>query len=347
MSTPTTYPHFWTDAPTVGWPTYLWRKGLQLFGASPAEPSLLPPSPTLPPCAIPSNTSYSVRRMDPACAADYADFLTAHFYPASLAIKLKLDKGEFANLLRSKQWVGVELRETGRGHIIGCVVSKAAGYIRLADLKQASTGIVDYLCVDPGWRRRGLVYVLLRSLYAYCVESEGRYIQFFKKEGGFGLLPPVAHDVYVGRIAGLKKEEAGTSASTDKKKLDRLTWFNFLETNKMDQTGAGALALINHNPNYETELYTTSYNETTVIYKPTHEYGENETAGRAIVVAWHGHAADYEAALDKIPYDYIYAPSSFPHNRPQWTVQGAIGLYIFHADPGIPYSRPLYSQLTA
>jgi hypothetical protein len=119
---------------------------------------------------------------------------------------------------------------------------------------------------------------------------------------------------------------------------------NFLETQKM---AGAALALVNHNPNYETELYTTSYNETTVIYKPTHEYGENETAGRAIVVAWHGHAADYEAALDKIPYDYIYAPSSFPHNRPQWTVQGAIGLYIFHADPGIPYSRPLYSQLTA
>jgi hypothetical protein len=187
------------------------------------------------------------------------------------------------------------------------------------------------------------------------VESDGRYIQFFKKEGGFGLLPPVAHDVYVGRASvsasasaspGLKKEEVGTSASADtKKKLDRLTWFNFLETQKMD--GGTALALVNHNPNYETELYTTSYNETTVIYKPTHEYGENETAGRAIVVAWHGHAADYEAALDKIPYDYIYAPSSFPHNRPQWTVQGAIGLYIFHADPGIPYSRPLYSQLTA
>jgi hypothetical protein len=345
MSAKTTYPHFWTDAPAVSWPTYLWRKGLQLFGASPAEPSLLPPSPALPPCAIPSNTSYSVRRMDPAQAADYTDFLSAHFYPADLCIKLKLDNNQCADLLRSKQWVGVELRETGSGHIIGCVVSKAAGYMRLADLKQAPTGIVDYLCVDPRWRGRGLVYVLLRSLYAYCVESDGRYIQFFKKEGGFGLLPPVAHDVYVGRIGTGAK--AGARANTDpKKKLDRLTWFNFLETQKMDG-GQGQLALINHNPNYETELYTTSYNETTVIYKPTHEYGENETTGRAIVVAWHGHAADYEAALDKIPYDYIYAPSSFPHNRPQWTVQGAIGLYIFHADPGIPYSRPLYSQLTA
>jgi GNAT superfamily N-acetyltransferase len=247
--------------------------------------------------------------MDPAQAADYTEFLAAHFYPADLCIKLRLDSALCADLLRSKQWVGVELRETGGGNIIGCVVSKAAGYMRLADLKQAPTGIVDYLCVDPRWRGRGLVYVLLRSLYAYCVESDGRYIQFFKKEGGFGLLPPVAHEVYVGRIGA----RANTGA---KKKLDRLTWFNFLETQKMDG-GQGQLALINHNPNYETELYTTSYNETTVIYKPTHEYGENETAGRAIVVAWPFHSYKHDDPVNtsvrnshnmRVTYDAPFLP---------------------------------------
>lgn len=337
-------PSFWSDAPAIGWPTYLWRK---IFG-SPTEPALLPPTTALPHTPIPSNTSYSVGRADPGQAASYSAFLEKYFYEPSLGITLKIPAEVIERYLRSKQWIGVELRSQASGHIIGCVFSKAAGYIRFVKATEGevqSCGVVDYLCVDGAWRGRGLVYVLLRSLYAYSVESDGRYVQFFKKEGGFSLLPPLTHTHYIGRrLLG-----AGSDAI---KKLDRLTWFNFLQMSKMEDSTY--IGLTNYNPNYETELMVASYNDCHVIYKPTWEHtNEDISSSHAIVIAWYGledASTCYEKALDTIPHSYIYAPTTFPYDKNAgsgfWTMKGSIGLYAFHLDPGVPYTRAVYSQLT-
>ena len=347
------HPKIWSIAPTIGWPTYLLRK---IVGA-PTSPTIIYDPINVPPTPIQSTSSYSVNPMDPGKAKHYSEFLEKHFYPKELGITLRVPESLLYEKLKSREWIGVEIRSKSINCIIGCAINKAAGYIG-----KDPCGIVDYLCVDPSWRKMGIADILLYTLYAYAVEYEGRAGIFFKKEGGFKLAPPISYELYIGRRTIERNNRAPAEVTVQK--LDRFHWNNLLEAHK--ENGSDIIALAKHNINHETELQVASYNALHVIYKPTWEFSKDEAKGKAIVIAWYcGETAirihkgpqdndigqDYETIVNHIPYDFIYAPSSFPHitkvESTKWSVQGMMGVYCANIDPGIPFSRTLLSYNTA
>jgi hypothetical protein len=291
--------------------------------------------------------------MDPSHVAEYATFLEIYFYPTSLTIRLKIPPHILATHLQNKSWIGVEVREKPSGRIIGCAVSKAAGY-----MGSTPVGIIDYLCIEPAWRKKGLFYVLLRTVYAYAVQAEGRGPHFFKKEGGLSLLPPVMLDFYMGRA--ISAVNARAPAVIEVASLGAKHWTDLIKAHKTK--GTDIIVLAKHNINYETELSVASYNGFHVIFKPTWEYKTGEKLGRAIVVGWYAEDSaihegiqdndigqDYETIINHLPFDYMYAPSKFPHMTKvgHWSKEGTIGVYAVLIDPGKPFRRAVFSAITA
>jgi hypothetical protein len=108
--------------------------------------------------------------------------------------------------------------------------------------------------------------------------------------------------------------------------------------------------------NEPSELRYAFYGSVYVIYKPTYEYGLGEESGRCMLVDWWSLDADIPAAVaeesvliivDSLPYNYVYAASSFPTVKSGvWRMEGTIGVYAFHLDPGVPFKRSVRSALT-
>lgn len=343
------YPNFWEHAPSISWPRYLWRE----VTGSATQPSILPESPQIPSTPVPSTTSYSVNPMTVSNVAEYCSFLETHFYPQSLTIRLKIPAPIFTTHLQNKSWIGVEVREKPSGRIIGCAVSKAAGY-----MESTPIGIIDYLCIEPVWRKKGLFYVLLRTVYAYAVQAEGRGPHIFKKEGGLSLIPPLSMDFIIGRPIG--SIHARAPAVVDVVPLGAKHWSDLIKAHK--SRGTDILVFTKHNINYETELSVASYNGFHVIFKPTWEYKVGEKLGRAIVVGWYAEDStihegeqdndigqDYETIINHLPFDYMYAPSKFPHMTKvgHWSKEGTIGVYAVLIDPGKPFRRAVFSAVSA
>lgn len=346
------YTNFWDNASAIGWVKYLWRDLI----STPTPPSVLPSSPQIPPIPVPSTTSYSVNHMIPSKSAEYVDFLEKNFYSTSFDIQLKIPAQIMAEYLGTGAWIGVEIREKTTDRIIGCVVSKAAGY-----MGANSCGLIDYLCIEPTWRKKGLFYILLQTVHAYSVELDARIPQFFKKEGWFKLIPPIMLRFYMGRRISEPNRHAPAHVKIGK--LDRGHWLKLIAAHQENTTNH--IALTKHNMNHETELWVATYNSMHVIFKPTWEFSKGEKKGRAIVIDWYSHeptlkiyqgnqdnniGQDYEIIINHLPYDYIYAPTNFPHmtkiESTRWSMEGAIGLYGVMIDPGTPFRRTVLSQLT-
>jgi hypothetical protein len=342
--------HFWPNAPTLGWASKIWRK--ITFSKSP--PSILPPSPTMPFTSMPKSPyNTTLQRMTPEKSATYATFLEKNFYSAgSVPVTLRIPDHVIKYYLENNSWIGVELVSSASQELIAIVISKGAGYIG-----KNPCGIVDYLCVAQRYRRLGMANTLLRALYVISMESEGRAAQFFKKEGGFNILPYIALDTYIGR----KTNGGYTPSSVSVHKLQNSDWAKYVNILRHEHGLDNTIILANHTPTVESELFVISYRENHVIYRPTWEYGPGEQKGRAIIVAWYSsyetiienvHDNDegrtYDTIVDCIPCDYVYAPSNVPRSSAkEWRTEGSIGTYAFHVDPGTPFEKSLYSAITS
>jgi hypothetical protein len=115
--------------------------------------------------------------------------------------------------------------------------------------------------------------------------------------------------------------------------------------------------LLHNHRNYPSEIRYTFYGTVYVLYKPTYEYGPGEEAGRGILLDWwsldpHIPLEELERTvliiMDSLPYNYVYAPSVFPTVKSGvWRMEGTIGVYAFHLDPGVPFKRAVRSAATA
>lgn len=330
--------HFWADAPACGWATYLWRT----VAGHPTPPALLPVAATLNPAADPIHPTLRLEKAAPAQAEEYSQFLEDNFYSAGpVPLKMRVPKALIEDRLRSGGWIGAEAR-TRSGRLVGCVFSKGAGF-----LDRYETGIVDYLCVIPSQRKTGVADALLRALYHYCMNAlTQRAVQFFKHEGAFKPLPPISHDLYYGRpvLRGLN------SYRVEHGELRRELWNELLQKKPAED-----IALMNYR-NEPTELHYAFYGTVYVVYKPTYEFADGEETGRCMLVDWwsldtHIPMSELEESVliivDSLPYNYVYAASTFPSvNGRVWRVEGTIGVYAFHLDPGVPFKRAVRSAVT-
>ena len=330
--------HFWSDAPACGWATYLWRS----VAGRPTPPTVLPPTAGLRHDTDHTEPSMRLDEARPADAEEYCDFLQDHFYSSgTIPLQMRVPKALMEDRLGAGAWIGAEAR-TRSGRLIGCVFSKGAGF-----LGSHETGIVDYLCVITSQRKTGVADALLRALYVYCMRAPTpRAVQFFKHEGMFKPIPPISHDVYYGRpvLRGLNPY------SVEHGELIREVWGSYIQ-----KKPSADIALMNYR-NEPSELRYAFYGSVYVIYKPTYEYGPGEEAGRCILVDWWSLDDDIPMSVaeesvliiaDSLPYNYVYAPSSFPTVKSGvWRMEGTIGVYAFHLDPGVPFKRGVRSALT-
>ena len=339
--------HFWSDAPACGWATYLWRS----VAGRPTPPTLLPASAGLNPDADPVHPSLRLDEARADDAEEYSQFLADHFYSAGpIPLQMRVPKTLIEDRLRTGSWIGAVAR-TRSGRLIGCVFSKGAGFLRAtysSTLRtEAETGIVDYLCVISSQRKTGVADALLRALYVYSMRAPTpRAIQFFKHEGAFKPLPPISHALYYGRpvLRGLN------SYRVEHGDVNREIWGSYIR-----KKPASDIMLMNLK-NEPSELRYAFYGSVYVMYKPTYEHGPGEEAGRCILVDWWSLDDDIPMSVaeesvliivDSLPYNYVYAASGFPGVKPEvWRMEGTIGVYAFHLDPGVPFKRGVWSALT-
>ncbi len=330
--------HFWSDAPACGWASYIWRS----IAGRPTPPSILPTNSTLNPFDDPIHPRLQLDDAVAEDAEEYSQFITKHFYSAdTIPVKMRIPKNLIEEKLASGAWVGVCARTHDR-RLVGCVFSKYAGFF---DAYEA--GIVDYLCVSPNHRKMGVADTLLRSLYVSCMRrQQQRAIQFFRREGAFKPIPPISSDLYYGRpiLRGLNsyRVEHGT--------LTKEVWASFLAAKSSTD-----IILMNYK-NEPSELHYAFYGSVHVIYKPTYEYGPDEKDGRCILLDWWSDDKDIPGRVvddsvliivDSLPYNYVYAASSFPTVKSDvWRMEGTIGVYAFHLDPGVPFKRGVWSSVT-
>jgi GNAT superfamily N-acetyltransferase len=118
--------------------------------------------------------------------------------------RTELSPKEIKEGIQKKGWIGVVAHESSTNRIVGCAFSIGAKY------KDISCGIVDFFCVSPSWRKKGLGRCLLRSL-VNATASQNRILHFFIKEGmPLFCMPPLYQGNYIWR----KTQKQGKSSPT-------------------------------------------------------------------------------------------------------------------------------------
>jgi GNAT superfamily N-acetyltransferase len=119
----------------------------------------------------------------PADADDITRLLRAHF-TVGARCRMELPSARICGGLQAG-WIGVCARDLSHNRLIGCAFSLPA------EFEGRPCGIVDFFCVEPTWRKRGVARSLLRSLVNQTAAAD-RLVHFFLKEG-FPLLslPPL------------------------------------------------------------------------------------------------------------------------------------------------------------
>lgn len=340
--------HFFQDAPCVSWWEYIRR---QLPYATSTPPRLLPDSPTMSQSISERSPAGTIpQRMTPDHVQTYIQFLHSYFFPEDHLYSLQLPAQLLSSMLQNNQWIGAEIRDT-RNTLIGMVVSK---YMGEEPTLHKPMGMIDYLCVHPRWRKKGITNSLLRAVYAFCAPQ--RKIQLFQKEGLPASIPPLNITSYYTR----NKRKYTTPIYV--KRVQQPPSNNVLQHTMKEYA---SLICRPSNPQNvaniqsEIEIYETTPTQPNqpvsgLLLYPTHEINKNTQKASAVIVGWYTTkqastlSYDLEAILDSLPqYNHYFAPSYFPrHDWLGWSASGYISTHAFHYDPGVPFSQHVVSLVS-
>lgn len=164
---------FWKDYVVPSW----WGSWI------PREPTVLQSRQALVRPVAPISGIHPLRACLPEDAEDITRLLRAHF-TVGARCRMELPSARIRAGLQAG-WIGVCARDRSHNRLVGCAFSLPA------EFEGRPCGIVDFFCVEPAWRKRGIARSLLRSLVNQTAAAD-RLIHFFIKEG-FPLLslPPL------------------------------------------------------------------------------------------------------------------------------------------------------------
>lgn len=295
--------HFWSDAPTVSWWTYLYRK---FIDTTPVQPTLLPESQTLSKTKYPIAPGYSVFPLSTRKVREYSLFLKQHFYGPQTKAQLYIPHQVLERHLEDQSWSGVELT-TSSGALVGLVIQK-----RCVQTAPFPVACVEWICVHSAYRSRGLADILLRGLYVFSAQNHSTYAHTFRKEGYALSIPPVKTETIL-----LRKRQH---------RLRRTMTFTIQEL----PTGV----LI-----FETDSLKLWIQPTYEILENSQHTFEILSWEAKTVVSRERLPYLFEELIDALPAHIhaIYASSEFPHlDSLGWVYQGQQSWYAFHYDPGSP-----------
>lgn len=269
-------------------------------------------------------------------AAQYSKFLETYFYINQKDIRLVLPEKIISDGLSvGGGWCGIEACDID-SRIIGIIFSLPIQYLYSSQFSKEpliDCGMVDYFCVAPAWRSKGIASGLLDRFFNLNYKL-GRLPHIFASEGNilFHKIPPFIKGQYIWR----------------EKQVDAVIFEN-LQITRNKPVHIGDIwssirenTFIAYNPKTAAEnLIQIKYTGRNVlihmVLKPTYEMKGTKRVGE--IIAYWGYCTNleklYDSILDSIPdFDIFLATSSFPQ-RHVWNNGSAFAYYPFHFHPGV------------
>lgn len=330
--------NFFSDAPVVNWLTYSWRL---LWGTQ--EPVKTISSPRL---ALQirqdekeSYYGYDVNKLQSTSATEYCNFLKQYYYNTHhkhlmLDVPIKL----LETNLSLGCWTGIEMRKDGE--LVGLVFSHYAG-----SWKETPMGLITWLCIKPDYRKKGLVNVLLRAMYAL---NQPTTVYWWRTDGRLkSLIPPVLTQHKI-----LRKSTVLMGVYSPLRKVNNIQ--GFVESWKQQNPG-GFLLYSEQYTNQSLAVFEYRQSETEfvqVAFLPTFEAEKRiSNVSYVEVVGWISAeglqdmkvAMCIEILIDAVNLgDWYEAPVTMPHLQfKDWKPAGVSSWSVFGLDMGTANSVPI------
>ena len=338
---------FFIDAPVISWRQWLIRRAAEWI-QQPVEPSLL--NSNLRSQPIQSPTGRPVESIQPSACEEVAKFLEIHFANQSSPVRLVIPPTILAQHVQTGQWKGFALR-THKGSLVGVVWCLYAGL-----WNGTSVGLITWLCVEPSWRKRGVVNCLLRTV---AKDTPPWRIHLWRTDGWLqSPIPPVYTQTKLVRRSIKQRTNVRTRPMQDQTiQIHKGSWPDIVISSwkKANPTGiclqGGA---------FPTDLMlwkrTIGSAHTYIVLQSTYEVDKTTGGQWCEVIHWCTtqaqqssleQAMNLEAILDQTPFAWFEAPDTFPHlDGGSWSQAGQTSWSLFGLDPGIPVQRPVISFQT-
>ena len=274
-------------------------------------------------------------------AKAYSQFIASYFVTGATTASVILDipSEVIADGFIHRRWVGIEARDEAN-NLVGLIISK---YINILYSSQfpvvplKECGLVDYFCVVPDWRRKGVGTALLFRLHE-LTRSQGRIAQIFASEGGrgplsiFSRIPSFIQDRYIWR----QRNNARINLEIESEKNIAVT-HNLCE--RIRGSSPSTKYFFAFAPGVKTDIshywYKDGSASADLLIKPTYEIKDGNHVGEVVAFWYSGKGDKYlDIMIDLIQDFYVMiAPSEFPQSR-SWTNGAYFGFFPFHFHPG-------------
>ena len=268
-------------------------------------------------------------------AALYSEFLSKYFETGDVVSDVPLQV--MSDGFLKGDWIGVEAVSGGET-LLGLIISKPVADFFSSEFPETplrNIGLVDYFCVAPEIRSKGVGTALLTHLH-HTTRTEGRVGHIFASDSGnlFSRIPMFFQDIYIWRE---KNHESLRFA------LEIQRNYIFSESfvkEILGKNGTGGKSFVAVNYGVPTDISYYTYNgrdfQIHILIKPTYEKKSGKNVGE-ILAAWtSGVNGDYiDIILDSIrDYDIFIAIHDVLPQSKSWKRGAPIGFYPFHFHPG-------------
>jgi len=266
-------------------------------------------------------------------AKEYSKFIETYFNYVKNETQTVIPPEIIEEGLRSNRWYGIEARDEIL-NIIGIVFSLQVQYLYSSEYSKQpliECGLVDYFCVSPKWRSKGVGSNLLTKLFELTSQNN-RKPHIFASEGSalFHKIPPFIKDNYIWREKGEQSHNNFGELKIYKNK--QINMGEIWSSIKADKIFI-AYSLAN---NIIQVQYHDKDSSVHIVLRPTYELKNGKKVGE--IIAYWGYGIDsykiYDYLLDNISdFDIFLATSSFP-KRCKWNDGSVFAYYSFHFHPG-------------
>lgn len=183
---------FWKSNPFVpSWSSFLG----QLWSSSP--PRLLETLDVRRPVQVPSGCS--VRQ---ACQGDFLAIVEfwGRYFSVQKSCRCVVPLVHLQNMVLKGLWEVVIVVRNGSHEVLGTIVRRKIRNLHVREARWASAGVIDYYCVHPAWRKRGIGNTLLDVIHNTGGAPMSPQLIFW--EGLHPLYPPLSIGVFWVRKCG-------------------------------------------------------------------------------------------------------------------------------------------------
>lgn len=278
-------------------------------------------------------------------AIDIQSLLSQH-YQTFTRSKIVLTASRIRKGFLFDNWIGVGV--FAGTSLIGCVISRDIGTIRVRGDDMPRVGYIDFFCVAELWRKKGIASLLLQEIVIVCANKK-RFMQVFQKEGlPLSPLPPIWQSSYIWRKKGIRADATEHIEKEDIWTHSPVHSFNYTSSIPFDSLGSKPSQLSG-----DSELYCFNYRGYTVHLCITDTFHRSVPEGWKIgEIQWclpkdsvplEIQQLAVEALVDTCKYEMVLMDKTIPHQKEKgWERDSPYGIYVFNYNPGHFFSLKPY-----